>query len=276
MKTYDLNDWTEFNGTIDEIRADYGSYKVPGSESIYQNLILFRGHASSIWKLETTLERYSKAKWTVKIYSRLALRSCPQIEAFTDYKWHLPTWPEVEKKINDNFDNFFLNPPNYEFWVYLRHHGFPSPLLDWTESPYIAAFFAFNEKNAAERIAIYAFIETPRGVKSGGSEPQITVLGPYTPSHKRHFIQQSNYTVCVKAQNKEHEFISHETVFQRGDMPKEFSQDVLVKITIPAGERMKVLTDLYDYNINEFSLFQNEESLMKTMAFKEIELNEKP
>ena len=63
--------------------------------------------------------------------------------------------------------------------------------------------------------------------------------------------------------------------FKKGETPEEFSQDVLVKITMPAGERMKVLTDLYDYNINEFSLFQNEESLMKSMAFKEIELNEK-
>jgi hypothetical protein len=49
-------------------------------------------------------------------------------------------------------------------------------------------------------------------------------------------------------------------------------QDVLWKFVIPAKKRLKVLTQLDKYNLNAFSLFDSEESLMETLAFREVDL----
>lgn len=53
----------------------------------------------------------------------------------------------------------------YSYMAHLRHHAFPSPLLDWTESPYVAAYFAFAKAEDAHDVAVHIFVEKAELVK---------------------------------------------------------------------------------------------------------------
>lgn len=84
-------------------------------------------------------------------------------------------------------------------------------------------------------------------------------------THRRHFLQQSEYTLCLGF-DTEWRFEKYDKVFNDG--PRQ--QRICWKITVPASERGKVLWELGEYNVNSFSLFGSEESLMDTLAAEEF------
>lgn len=191
----------------------------------------------------------------------------PEIETFTGKTWELSEWSEPET----DFGRYFREHPSLTFMAHLRHCGFPSPILDWSRSPYVAAYFAFAKVQAGGDVAIYVFSETPNNVKSGNaSGPKIISHGGCAlKTHERHFRQQSSYTVCVKqeASSRQWKFVSHQKILGLNHN----DQDRLYKITIPSSERLEVLRVLDRYNLNEYSLFGSEESLMETLAFRKID-----
>jgi hypothetical protein len=103
-------------------------------EQTPNNNVRFTGQRNANWKLKSTLARHFKAP----VSPHMIL--------------------EIDRMINDflvTLASIGIQPPfdttnrraRLEF---ARHYGVPSPLIDFTRSPYVALFFAFNGVRPSE------------------------------------------------------------------------------------------------------------------------------
>jgi hypothetical protein len=255
--------WQDFEIWLQELRGRN-----------YKRGLIFRGQADSGWRLETTLERSGHSNMSIADYYDLIVRVVgPLVSSFSSMQapsFNENLWKELVARAQFEgsifFDqNVFPGGEHFEYVAYLRHHGFPSPLLDWSRSPYVAAFFAFRESAPkVEKRSIFAYCDRPQGVYGGTiGEPMIQLPVGHTRTPRRHFFQQSVYTVCESANNGKWQFDSHQKVFDNPNLhPK---QDFLGKFDIPSTERGKIMGLLDQYNLNAYSLFESEESLLETL-----------
>jgi hypothetical protein len=136
MQGINLPDWGSFEPELEKLRdqltKNASDKKCPE--------LLFRGQSDSEWQLSTTLERAGcEGMSFAAYYQRAIARVRPAVETFTGVKWDAADYSiALEESFRTDRELFSLRRfPSVEFYrylVYLRHHGFPSPLLDWTAS----------------------------------------------------------------------------------------------------------------------------------------------
>lgn len=126
-----LSSWKYFGDFVYQEMLDYTQY-------------IWRGQRCDNWKLESTLDRLI----------RNAKVPLTKSSSFRDS--HLEQFKYAARGRRGT------NPPALEdedsWWALGQHHGLATPLLDWTTSPFVAAFFAFIEvdKPQTSHRAVYA------------------------------------------------------------------------------------------------------------------------
>jgi hypothetical protein len=268
MEGVSVPNWAAFTTELQKLRD-----RLTNDASGKPPELFFRGQSDSSWALTTTLEREDCEAMSFADYYQLAVHAVrPAVESLTGVTWDVPDYSvlmhEAFRSDRELFSSLaFPSVGLYRYMVYLRHHDFPSPLLDWTSSENIAAFFAFRKKNKTETRSIYVYCERPLGMKSWTvGEPAMRRIGKYVRTHGRHFRQQSDYTMCAAFDEKGAgwRFHPHDPVFwNRG------KQDCVWKFDLPSTQRIAILKSLDQYNLNAFSLFDSQETLLESMWLRE-------
>ncbi len=214
---------------------------------------LFRGQRDVRWRLSSVFERtlvgIKKFDPEHRVFTREdTYKSREEYwERFYQLAHGLPGLPST------------MSPDDW--WILGRHHGLVTPLLDWSGSPYIAAFFAFVDRlefrcpglnriesneiqNDKEIIAIWA-LSIERLVK--GKE-ELRIIYPET--------EFSVHSQRIRAQK---------SVFTKLDHPRYIDIEsylrseglfhCLQQYEIPGSEAVKALRDMELMNISFATLF---------------------
>jgi hypothetical protein len=196
---------------------------------------IFRGRRDSDWGLESTFDR---------VFSHLEV---------------LERGAKLERLLNGFAQELYgieashIVENSERLELLGRHHGLPTTVLDWTRSPYVAAYFAFEVEQAptSGTVAIWSFDR--RRLSQSTAAPDVLIDDMSLVGDNVRAIHQRGVFLRLPIG------IKGEKALSAG----------LRKFTIPHSERTVALNDLDAMTITAKALFQDRDAAARTALIRE-------
>lgn len=222
---------------------------------------LYRGQVDSSWEIISSLERIGIEEISCKEYYSHIDKLKPLINPLIKNKFTRKMTPSGYPFKFDEYDEGSWNLPEMEYLTYLRHHGFPTPIIDWTESHYVALFFACEDfAKSKSNGKVFVYNEIINGRIGGDNIPNLGRIGRYVETDKRHFAQQAQYLIPVMYE-KEWKLITFKKVKEDKTNNYDF-----IEIEIVNDAKRTIIKELRKMNINRYTMYLDEDSLIRNFA----------
>lgn len=225
----------------------------------------FRGHQDERWPLISSLTRYlydfipNRKGWrareerAIRIFRRKAHNYLPDANVLDE---------------------------DLRCLALMQHHGAPTRLLDFTKSPFVAAFFALEK--ATSNAAVFA-LNTPvlyNATPIGRPELSRDEIDPRRKGNfERHYIDNHEEVIWIgEPTQMDRRLVAQSGTFVLpGVIDKSLDQilsqygtneTLISKIILPQAMREEAMRALYRMNITNSTLFPDLEGLARSIAFE--------
>lgn len=222
IKTIKYHSWNDF-------KRDFTKDLFP--DNVYEkDCYIFRGQGEESWHLKSYFQREfgEKIPWNIKeeMEKQLLISFKANCQRYLD--------EDILGNLNEE-----------ELMILAQHYHVPTTLLDWSYSPYIAAFFAFGQcfsTNESQNIAIWAL---KKNHQIWNDRNGAKIIENLIPVNRRQRWQQGCFTQIEYAEKSVDDYALDRKIKD----PSINIDDAIIKFTIPKSERLQALAELEAMNI---------------------------